>query len=66
MDRCDPHNIGGGSYTTVEKGLHERCVLALLLFSIFFAAFINVAYTRFKMDKDIMDSLMHLVTRVNN
>ena len=30
------------------------------LFNIFFAAVVNVAYTRFKADKDIMDALMHL------
>ena len=27
----------------------------------FFGAFINVAYTRFKVDKDIMNALVHLV-----
>ena len=31
-----------------------------LLFDIFFAAVINVVYTRFKADKDIMDALVHL------
>ena len=31
-----------------------------LLFNIFFAAVINVASTRFKADKDIMDALVHL------
>ena len=31
-----------------------------LLFNIFFAAIINVAYTRFKADKDIVDALVHL------
>ena len=34
-------------------------MLAPLLFNIFFAAVINVAYTRFKADKDIMDALVH-------
>ena len=48
-----PILYGGGWYTTVEKGLHQRCVLALLLFNILFAAFINVSYTRFKVVKDI-------------
>ena len=45
----------------VEQGVCQGCVLAPLLFSIFFAAVIkNVAYTRFKADKDIMEALVHL------
>ena len=35
-------------------------MLAPLLINIFFAAVINVAYTRFKGDKGIMDALVHL------
>ena len=35
-------------------------MLAPLLFNIFFAAVINVASTRFKADKGIMDALVHL------
>ena len=44
----------------MRQGLRQECVLALLLFSIFFAAVINVASTRFKVDKGIMDALAHL------
>ena len=64
MDLCDPESIGGGRYTTVEKGPHQRCVLAPLLFNNFFAAFINVASMRFKVEKNIMGALVHSVARV--
>ena len=33
---------------------------APLLFNMFFVAVISVAYTRFKVDKDTMDALVHL------
>ena len=44
----------------VEQRLRQGCVLARLLFNIFFAAIINLASTRFRADKGIMDALVHL------
>ena len=43
----------------VEHSLHQGCVLAPLLFNIFFAVVINVASTRFKADEDITNALVH-------
>ena len=49
-------------WNAVEQGSHRGCVLALapLLLNIFFATVINVAYTHFKADKDIMNALVHI------
>ena len=44
----------------MEHGLRQWCVLATLLFNIFFVAVIHVASTRFKADTNIMDALVHL------
>ena len=44
----------------VEQSLHQGCVRAPLLFNTFSAVVTNVAHTRFKADKDIMNALVHL------
>ena len=44
----------------VKQGRRQGCVLAPVLFSIFFAAVTYVAYTRFKAVKAIMGALVHL------
>ena len=43
----------------MEQGLRHGCVLVPLLYNVYFAAVINVASTRFKADKGIMDALVH-------
>ena len=42
----------------MEQDFRQGCVLVPLLFNVFFAAVIAVAYTRFKADKYIMDAMM--------
>ena len=44
----------------MEQRLRQGCILAPLLYNIFFAVVINVAYARFKPGKGIMDALAHL------
>ena len=40
----------------VEQILRQEYVLTPLMFNIFFAAVVNMTYTRFNADKDIMDA----------
>ena len=49
-ERLDGRVCSG--WFAVEQGLRQECVLMPLLFSTFIAAVINVAYTRFKADKN--------------
>ena len=52
--RLDDRVFSG--WFAVKQGLRQACVFAPLLFHIFFAAAVNVAYTRFRADKDTMDA----------
>ena len=47
----------------VEQGLRQGCVLALLLFNIFFTAVLRVAEKRFTADAVIMDSMVQLLRK---
>ena len=51
-------------WLVVEHEVRQGCVLAPLLFNIFFAVIMNVAYTPFKVDEDIMDALVHLRKKI--
>ena len=53
------HSVCSGWFA-VEQGLCQGCVLAALLFNIFFAVVLNVASTHFKANKGSMDTLVHL------
>ena len=44
----------------VDQSFHQEGVFVPLLFNIFFAAVINVVYTRWRVGKYIMDALVHL------
>ena len=57
---CQFHDRVRSRWFALEQGLCQGCVLAPLLFNIFFAAVINVPCTRFKADNGIMDAFVQL------
>ena len=58
--RLDDNRVVCSGWFAVEQGLRQACVLAPLLFNIFFGGVINVASARFKADKGITDALVRV------
>ena len=52
--------VATNRHPDVEQGFRQRCVLASLLFNIFFTAVLRVAEERFTTDAVIMDSMVQL------
>ena len=50
--------VATNRHPDVEQGFRQRCVLASLLFNIFFTAVLRVAEERFTTDAVIMDSMV--------